>query len=62
MPPKRKFKSPAFEAIHSAACGLFSVDAISQETMRDFYQECIASVGKLQPVEITAYSRRPLSK
>lgn len=36
MTAKRKFKSPAFEAIHSAASGLLSVDAIPQETMRDF--------------------------
>lgn len=49
MTAKRKFKSPAFEAI-------------PLETMRDFDKECIASVDKLQPAEITAYSRRPLSK
>ena len=28
MTAKTKFKSPAFEAIHSAAAGLYSVDAI----------------------------------
>ncbi len=28
MSAKTKFKSPAFEPIHSAASGLFSVDAI----------------------------------
>lgn len=61
-PRLRWFLYPAFEAIHSAASGLLSVDAIPQETMRDFEKECIASVGKLQPVEITAYSRRHLSK
>lgn len=33
MTGKSKFKSPANEAIHSAASGLFSVDAISLETM-----------------------------
>ncbi|TDS99394.1 hypothetical protein EDF84_104238 [Erwinia rhapontici] len=62
MTAKRKFKSPAIEAIHSAASGLFSVDAIPQEMMRNFDQACIDSVDELQPVEITAYSRRPLSK
>ena len=36
MTAKTKFKSPAFEAIHSAAAGLYSVDAIAQETMRSF--------------------------
>lgn len=35
MTTKSKFKSPAFEAIHSAAAGLFSVDAIPAETMRN---------------------------
>ncbi len=34
MTAKSKFKSPAFEAIHSAASGLLSVDAIPQETMQ----------------------------
>lgn len=62
MTAKRKFKNPALEAIHSAVSGLFSVDAIPLETMRDFEKECIASMDKLQPVEITAYNRRPLSK
>lgn len=49
MTAKRKFKSPAFEAS-------------PLETMRDFEKECIASVDKLQPVEIIAYSRMSLSK
>ena len=40
MTAKNKYKSPAFEAIHSAASGLFSVGAIPQET--------------LQPIEIKA--------
>ncbi|PLP17300.1 transcriptional regulator, partial [Klebsiella pneumoniae] len=30
MTAKNKYKSPAFEAIHSAASGLFSVGAIPQ--------------------------------
>ncbi|WP_236032220.1 helix-turn-helix domain-containing protein [Dickeya parazeae] len=47
-------KSPAFEAIHSAASGLFSVDAIPQETMRNFDKACLNSVESLQPLEIKA--------
>ncbi|QXN64354.1 helix-turn-helix domain-containing protein [Serratia fonticola] len=54
MTVKSKFKSPAFEAIHSAASGLFSIDAIPQETMRSFDQACISSVKDLQPLEIKA--------
>lgn len=54
MSAKTKFKSPAFEAIHSAASGLFSVDAIPQETMRSFDTTCLSSIKDLQPLEIKA--------
>ncbi|MFJ2976007.1 helix-turn-helix domain-containing protein [Kluyvera sp. NPDC087067] len=54
MTTKNKHKSPAFEAIHSAAAGLFSVDAIPQETMRNFDKTCISQVQNLQPIEIKA--------
>lgn len=54
MSAKTKFKSPAFEAIHSAASGLFSVDAIPQETMRSFDTACLSSIKDLQPLEIKA--------
>jgi len=62
MIAKRKFKTPAFEAIHSEASGLFSIDAIPQVTMRDFNQACIDCEDELEPSQITAYNRRPLSK
>lgn len=52
MITKSKFKSPAFEAIHSAAAGLFSVDAIPVETMRNFDKACLSDVEQLQPTEI----------
>ena len=54
MIAKTKFKSPAFEAIHSAAAGLYSVDAIAQETMRSFDETCISRVSDFQPGEIKA--------
>ena len=54
MTAKSKFKSPAFEAIHSAASGLLSVDAIPQETMRNFDKACLNNVDELQPIEIKA--------
>ena len=54
MTAKSKFKSPVFESIHSAASGLFSVDAIPQETMRNFDKACLNSVDDLQPLEIKA--------
>nr|WP_328772854.1 DNA-binding transcriptional regulator [Dickeya parazeae] len=40
--------------MHSAASGLFSVDAIPQETMRNFDKACLNSVESLQPLEIKA--------
>jgi putative transcriptional regulator len=54
MTAKTKFKSPVFEAIHSAAAGLYSVDAIAQETMRSFDETCISRVSDFQPGEIKA--------
>ena len=54
MTAKTKFKSPAFEAIHSDAAGLYSVDAIAQETMRSFDETCISRVSDFQPGEIKA--------
>ncbi|MBQ4766618.1 helix-turn-helix domain-containing protein [Pectobacterium versatile] len=54
MTAKSKSKSPVFEAIHSAASGLFSVDTIPQETMRNFDKACLNSVDDLQPLEIKA--------
>ena len=54
MTAKTKFKSPAFEAIHSASAGLYSVDAIAQETMRSFDETCISRVSDFQPGEIKA--------
>ena len=52
MTAKNKFKSPAFEAIHSAASGLFSVDAIPRETMRSFDEACIENLAEFDPNEI----------
>ena len=40
MEAKPKFKSGAFEAIHSSASALHCVDAISDEAMREFDQSC----------------------
>lgn len=54
MSAKTKFKSPAFEAIHSAASGLFNVDTIPLETMRSFDTTCLSNIRDLQPLEIKA--------
>ena len=42
MTSKAKFKSDAFEAIHSAAQGLYRASAIDKATVRDFDEYCLA--------------------
>ena len=39
-----KYKSRAFEAIHSAAEGLYSSGTITKTTMREFDDSCLAQV------------------
>lgn len=51
---KAEFRSPAFEAIHSAAQGLQRVGAISQETMRSFDESSLVPLEALQPHQIKA--------
>lgn len=45
---KNVFKSAVFEAIHSAASGLFSVGAITLEVMCGFDEACINSRNEHQ--------------
>ena len=52
MSPKRKFKSDAFEAIHSSASAMFKVGAINKATMRDFDEACLAVTPAIAPAEI----------
>jgi putative transcriptional regulator len=52
MSAKRKFKSDAFEAIHSSASALFKVGAINKATMRDFDESCLAATPSISPAEI----------
>jgi len=56
MTTKPKFKSDAFEAIHSAAQGLHRAGAIDKATMRDFDESCLATPPAPQPSRIR---RRP---
>ncbi len=39
-----KYKSKAFEAIHSAAQGLYSSDTITKATMREFDASCLEQI------------------
>lgn len=43
MKSKPKFKSDAFEAIHSAAQGLHRAGAIDKATMRGFDESCLTT-------------------
>ncbi|OZI67228.1 helix-turn-helix domain-containing protein [Bordetella genomosp. 11] len=43
MATKSRFKSDAFEAIHSAAAGLQRSGVVSKQTMREFDEMCLAA-------------------
>lgn len=47
-----KFKSDAFEAIHSSAAALHRVGAIDKATMRDFDDRRLSSPRALAPADI----------
>lgn len=52
MTTKNKFKSEAFEAIHSSASALLNVGAIDKTTMRQFDDTCLSIPHVLEPVDI----------
>ena len=51
MPAKPKFKSDAFEAIHSSASGMFRAGTINKATMRHFYETCLTAQTAFAPAE-----------
>ena len=58
MKTKRKYKSEAFEAIHSSANALFDVGAIDKTTMRDFDNSCLIDVPEIQATQIKEIRER----
>ena len=44
-----KFKSDAFEAIHTSANALLKIGAISKTTMRSFDESCLAQPTEIKP-------------
>ena len=54
MTAKRKFKSDAFEAIHSAVEGMFQAGTVDKETLRTFDETCLSVPVELSPDEIKA--------
>jgi putative transcriptional regulator len=52
MTAKRKFKSDAFEAIHSSASALHKVGAVDKATMRHFDESCLDVPPAIKPAQI----------
>jgi putative transcriptional regulator len=52
MTSKSKFKSEAFEAIHSAAAGMYRAGTVDKATMRHFDETCLAKLPAIAPDEI----------
>lgn len=58
MPAKPKFKSDAFEAIHSNVSGMFRAGVASKATMRHFDETCLAVPPTFAPAEIKELRER----
>lgn len=52
MVTKPKFKSGAFEAMHSSASALHKVGAFDKATMREFDESCLVMPPEIQPAQI----------
>jgi putative transcriptional regulator len=52
MTTKRKFKSEAFEAIHSSVSGMYRAGTIDKATMREFDESCLVVPPEIEPVQI----------
>jgi putative transcriptional regulator len=49
---KAKFKSDAFEAIHTSASALLKIGAINKTTMRSFDENCLTQPVEIKPQQI----------
>ncbi|MFS8145887.1 helix-turn-helix domain-containing protein [Rhizobium sp. BR 249] len=54
MAKSTKYKSDAFEAIHTSAEALHKIGAIDKETMRSFDESCLVSLQAFDPETIKA--------
>lgn len=52
MSRKPKYKSDAFEAIHSSATGMFRAGTIDKATMRRFDESCLTVPPPIEPAQI----------
>jgi putative transcriptional regulator len=57
MATKRKYKSDAFEAIHTSASAMFRIGAIDKATMRDFDDSCLVPAA-IKPRQIKQLRER----
>ena len=58
MAIKGKFKSDAFEAIHSSASAMYRIGVIDKATMRRFDESCLVAPPPLEPIEIKQLRER----
>lgn len=58
MATKLKFKSDAFEAIHSAVSDMHRAGTIDKATMREFDETCLAAPPRLEPAQIKELRER----
>jgi putative transcriptional regulator len=58
MAIRRKFKTDAFEAIHSSASAMYKVGAINKATMRNFDASCLTAPPSLKPQQIKKLRQR----
>ena len=52
MARNRKYKSDAFEAIHSSVAGMYRAGTVDKATMRDFDQSCLSAPAPMGPQRI----------
>ncbi|MGD9658679.1 MAG: helix-turn-helix domain-containing protein [Methylocystis sp.] len=55
---KPKFKSDAFEAIHSSVSGMYRAGTVDKATMRHFDETCLAVPVAIEPSEIKQLRER----
>jgi putative transcriptional regulator len=52
MATNRKYKSDAFEAIHSSVSGMYRAGTIDKATMREFDKSCLSVPAAMEPRRI----------
>ena len=58
MAAKLKFKSDAFEAIHSSISAMYRIGTVDKATMRHFDERCLTAVEQPAPEEISRLRER----